>query len=157
MAKPDFLVPVPDAPGLISRKNVGGKTYVYYETGREYLPERRFTVPKRVGIGKLANDGFMIPNGNFARYFPGLVPGAEIRARTSFTLRVGVFFVLSRLVKTSGLAEILAEVFGREAAGLVTDPPSSGQNVRFQLLKPGRKGDLYVQKNYRHNPQGFLS
>ena len=35
--------------------------------------------------------------------------------------------------------------------------PSSGQNVRFQLLKPGRKGDLHVQKNYRHNPQGFLS
>lgn len=36
-------------------------------------------------------------------------------------------------------------------------PPSSGQNVRFHLLNPGRKGDFYVQKNYRYNTQGFIS
>ena len=37
------------------------------------------------------------------------------------------------------------------------EPPSSGQNVRFHLLNPGRKGDFYVQKNYRYNTQGFIS
>ena len=36
-------------------------------------------------------------------------------------------------------------------------PPSSGQNVRFHLLNPGREGDFYVQKNYRYNTQGFIS
>ena len=40
---------------------------------------------------------------------------------------------------------------------LHAQPPSSGQNVRFHLLNPGRKGDFYVQKNYRYNTQGFIS
>ena len=36
-------------------------------------------------------------------------------------------------------------------------PSSSGQNVRFQLIKSGRKGDIHVQKKYRYNPQRFIS
>lgn len=37
------------------------------------------------------------------------------------------------------------------------EPSSSGQNVRFQLIKSGRKGDIHVQKKYRYNPQRFIS
>lgn len=144
MAKLDILVPIPDAPGLISRKNVGGKTYIYYETGREYLPERKYTVPKRVGIGRLVDGGLMVPNETFARYFPDLVPGAEIRARTSFTLRAGAFFVLSRLVETSGIAEILGDVFGKEAAGLVTDLAA------YSIVTEGNAAQYYPDYTYNH-------
>lgn len=144
MAKLDILVPIPDAPGLISRKNVGGKTYVYYEIGREYLSERKYTVPKRVGIGRLAEDGLMVPNGNFARCFPDLVPGAEIRAKTSYTLRAGAFFVLARLVRTSGIAEILADVFGKEAAGLVTDLAA------YSIVTEGNAAQYYPDYTYNH-------
>lgn len=35
-------------------------------------------------------------------------------------------------------------------------PPSSGQNVLFQLLKSGRKGDSKVQENNRHVAQGRI-
>ena len=48
----DFLVEVPKEAGKITRKTKNGITYINYEYGREYDPERRFNIPKRVTIGK---------------------------------------------------------------------------------------------------------
>lgn len=142
--KQDVRIPLPEAKGKITKKVVSGTTYVYYTYGGTYVKAKGYVVPKRAGIGKLADDGSMIPNGNFARYFPDLVPGAEIRARTSFTLRAGVFFVLSRLVETSGVAEILAEVFGKEAAGLVTDLAA------YSIVTEGNAAQYYPDYIYNH-------
>jgi transposase len=144
MAKFDMRVPIPEAPGLISKKNVGGKTYVYYETGRDYLPEKKYTVPKRVGIGKLTDEGLLVPNENFAKFFPDLMPGAETRARTSFTLRAGVYFVLARLVETSGVSEILVDVFGKDAAGLVMDL------AVYSIVTEGNAAQYYPDYTFNH-------
>lgn len=138
------IVPLPDAKGKITRKVVSGKTYVYYTYGGTYVKEKGYVVPKRVGIGRLTEGGLLEPNGNFARYFPDLVPGAEARARTSFTLRAGAYFVLSRLVKTSGVAEILADVFGKEAAGLVTDLAA------YSIVTEGNAAQHYPGYTYNH-------
>ena len=68
----DFLVEVPDEKGKITTKKKGDAIYVNYEVGREYYPDRQYTIPKRVIIGKLskADKGMMVPNQNFLTYFP---------------------------------------------------------------------------------------
>ena len=40
----DFLVEVPKVAGKITRKTKNGITYINYEYGREYDPERRFNI-----------------------------------------------------------------------------------------------------------------
>jgi hypothetical protein len=70
-------VAVPEAPGKITFRAKGPATYVYYEYAREYDPERKFNVPRRVTIGKLADPSDrtrMLPNENFAKCFPELLP-----------------------------------------------------------------------------------
>ena len=68
----DCLVKMPNAPGKIVYQKKGETTYVYYETGRTYNPNKKYTSPKRVIIGKRCQtDPEMIqPNENFLRYFP---------------------------------------------------------------------------------------
>ena len=46
----DFLVEVPDEKGKITTKKKGDAIYVNYEVGREYYPDRQYTIPKRVTI-----------------------------------------------------------------------------------------------------------
>lgn len=68
----DFLVIVPRVQGKITTKEKGETVYVNYEVGREYYPDRKYTIPKRVTIGKLskADRKMMGPNQNFLAYFP---------------------------------------------------------------------------------------
>ena len=66
----DFLVAIPNEKGKITTKPKGNAVYVNYELGREYNKNKKYNVPKRVTIGKLAkgNDGMMVPNDKFLTY-----------------------------------------------------------------------------------------
>ena len=63
----DFLVEVPDEKGKITTKSKGDAIYVNYEVCRGYFPDKQYTIPKRVTIGKLpkADKRMMVPNQNF--------------------------------------------------------------------------------------------
>ena len=50
----DYLVDVPAVQGKITRKTKNGITYINYEYGRDYDPERKFNIPRRATIGKEA-------------------------------------------------------------------------------------------------------
>lgn len=117
-------VSVPDAPGKIVTRKKGGSTYVYYETERVYNPEKRFNVPKRVVIGKLAVEGDMsqmYPNAKFRTLFPGEpIPGlAEPQIRSN-TLRAGSFIVFDKIIREYKLDELLRRIFG-ESSGMILD------------------------------------
>ena len=73
----NFEVELPDQKTGISKKKIKGTTYIYYEYGRKYLPDRKYNVPQCTSIGKLSdnNPGMMIPNSNYLKYFPD----AELR------------------------------------------------------------------------------
>ena len=65
---------------------VKGKNYVYAVTEKIYKKERRYNVNKRVCVGKMVDDVFMVPNKSFSSVFPDLVDvfyddvrGAEAR------------------------------------------------------------------------------
>ena len=79
----DILVKVPEVKGKITRKTKGETTYVNYEYGRIYDPDRKFNIPQRVTIGKASNADptMMQPNQNFLMYFPE-VELPETRSRS---------------------------------------------------------------------------
>ncbi|WP_225209291.1 hypothetical protein [Lactobacillus delbrueckii] len=58
--------------GKISRNKRGKATYIEYTYAREYLPEKKYNVARRMTIGKADPDhpGMMFPNPNFEKFFP---------------------------------------------------------------------------------------
>ena len=62
--------------------------YINYEVGREYFPERKYTFPKWVIIGKLFKDDetMMRPNQNVLTYFPEVeLPEENVNSAKSYT------------------------------------------------------------------------
>ena len=72
----DFTVPIPDVKGKITHMKKGDITYIQYETDRVYYPDRKYTIPKRVSIGKLdkKHAGLMFPNEKYAEYRKNKTP-----------------------------------------------------------------------------------
>ena len=52
----DFTVPIPNVKGKITHMRKGKLTYIQLETGRTYIPQKKYTIPVRVSIGKLDPD-----------------------------------------------------------------------------------------------------
>ena len=74
----DCAVQIPDAKGKIITRNKGGATYILYQYGFDYKPDKKYAVPKRAVIGKAlpSDHTMMVPNENFQTYFPDvLLPG----------------------------------------------------------------------------------
>ena len=108
----DFLVKVPTVKGKITRRKKSNVVYIEYEYDRVYDPSRKYTFPKRVTIGKLSDTDpeFMKPNQNFLKYFPDAeLPESKSRTSRSSCLRVGVYFVLRKIIEECSLNGILGK------------------------------------------------
>ena len=84
----DSLVKVPEVKGKITYRTKGNTVYVEYESGRVYLPEKRYTTVTRKTIGKLtdADNKVMQPNENFLKFFPDtILPEEKDRAHMIFS------------------------------------------------------------------------
>ena len=68
----NFDVKIPEVKGKIIFKNKGAATYVLYQYGQQYKPEKKYSIPKRAIIGKLVSDksARMYPNERFEEFFP---------------------------------------------------------------------------------------
>jgi hypothetical protein len=68
----DSLVKVPETKGKITFRTKGRTTYVEYESGRVYVPEKKYTTVSRKTIGKLTDGDKQVvqPNENFLKFFP---------------------------------------------------------------------------------------
>ncbi len=66
----DKAILIPKVKG-ISFKKKGANTYVQYETGHRYNPEKQYTIPERslIGIQIPAEPEMMLPNENYLRIF----------------------------------------------------------------------------------------
>ena len=49
-------VKIPELESGISEKKIKGTTYIYYEYGRKYYPNKKYTVPQCTSIGKKSPD-----------------------------------------------------------------------------------------------------
>ncbi len=116
----DFLVIVPSVQGKITTKEKGEAVYVNYEVGREYYPDRKYTIPKRVTIGKLskADRKMMVPNQNFLTYFPETeLPGEKFNSNRSSCLRIGAYIVIQKVFEEHKLQELLERQFDDKDLG----------------------------------------
>lgn len=120
----DFEVDIPNVPGKLVRKNRGGNTYIEYEHDRVYDPVKQYTYPKRSSIGKVNpdNPGKMIPNENFLKFFPDTdIPQMYSRTRRSPYLNIGSYVVLQKLIRDSGMLELLVEHMSTDDARFILD------------------------------------
>lgn len=144
MAKLNICVEIPQVPGRITRKVVRGGTYIYYEIGKDYLPERKYAIPRRVGIGVLNPDGTMTPNDNFAKYLPEFLPTSKVASKVSGCLRVGSFFVVRKVAEDYGLFEKLGREFNYAELMLFMDL------VAYSLVSEDNAAQHYPDYAYNH-------
>ncbi|MCD8110971.1 MAG: hypothetical protein LUE14_12930 [Clostridiales bacterium] len=86
------VVPIPEAPGKITRLKKGNTVYIRYTVGTKYDPDKRYNVPSHKIIGKLSDGdpGNIIPNENFLKYFSGTeLPETIPESKRSSCLRIG--------------------------------------------------------------------
>lgn len=65
-------VKIPELKGKIISKKKGNTTYILYQYGSEYKPEKQYAVPLRAIVGKVSpsDASLMFPNEKFQDYFP---------------------------------------------------------------------------------------
>jgi transposase len=143
----DFLIVIPDVPGKITRKRKGETTYIDYEYGRDYLPERKYTIPRRVTIGKQAkgDETMMYPNQNFLLHFPDAeLPDEKRESQRSSCLRVGAFIVIKQIMESYQLPAILSKYLGEKDAGLFLDLAA------YSIICENNAGQYYPDYAYNH-------
>lgn len=137
------VVDIPEVPGKITiRKRI----YVMYETGRTYNPEKKYNVPNRVTIGKICEneEGKMYPNEKFNTYFPDTqMPESDNRPERSSCLRIGTFLVIKKLMKDSGVKDIVEELFPVDC-GLLSDM------VAYSIIMENNAAQYYPDYAYNH-------
>ena len=117
-------VKLPDVHGKLTRLRRGDITYIKYEYGRYYDPEKKYTYPQRATIGKVCpdDDTMMIPNEAFLKYFPDAVlSGMEDRTERSSCLRVGTYAVMHKIVLDYSLDKLLGQFFSERDMALLLD------------------------------------
>ena len=143
----DCLVKMPNAPGKLVCQKKGETTYVYYETDRTYDPDKKYTAPKRVTIGKRSKDDpeMIQPNENFLRFFPEeVLPEEKDRSVRSSCLRIGTFIVIRQLMKETGVSDILGMYLNPKDLGLFLDLAA------YSIISENNAAQYYPDYAYNH-------
>ena len=143
----DLLVKIPDIPGKITRKKKGESTYISYEFGRVYDPERRYNIPQRVVIGKesKADQTLMQPNQNFLLHFPETeLPEERKGQERSSCLRVGAYIALKKVIDEYRLPEMLDHYFEPKERDLFLDL------MVYSIITENNAGQYYPEYAYNH-------
>ncbi len=143
----DFLVKVPSVQGKITTKAKGGTVYVNYEIGREYYPDRKYTIPKRVTIGKLskADRTMMVPNQSFLTYFPETeLPEEKFNSNRSSCLRIGTYIIVKKVFDEYKLPELLGRQFEEKDLGLFLDL------IAYTITCENNAGQYYPMYAFGH-------
>lgn len=92
--------------------------YVYQVTETIYNKEKKYTVDKRVCIGKMIDDEYMIPNEKFIDYYPELVMSEVESPMFSDTLKVGATVVVEKIMKDLQLDVLIENIFEDNASSI---------------------------------------
>ena len=149
-------VPVPEC--CVFTKT-GSATYVYLTKSVAYSKEKKRTVPTRVLIGKLNDDGMLVPNHNYVELFgekKELVPSPE---RADF-VSCGLHMILERIAEELQLNTLLEGVFDKEVSDLILDVASymihSEDNVMQYVDNYCYGHDLFSDQCFEDSAVGKL-
>ena len=139
-------VKIPESKTGISKKTIKGTTYIYYEHGRKYYSDRRYTVPQCTTIGKTSeNDpSMMIPNGNYLKIFPDAELPDELPASTrSGCLKIGAFLVIRKVIQHYKLDERIEGLLDKDS-GLFLDLAS------YAIVTENNAAQYYPDYAFNH-------
>lgn len=142
----DCAVQIPNAKGKIITRNKGGATYILYQYGFDYKPDKKYAVPKRAVIGKVlpSDHTMMVPNENFQTYFPDVLLPEELpEAYRSCCLRIGSYTIIRYVLREYKLPQLLSKQFGKDC-GLLLDL------VAYMIVEEENAGQYYPDFAFCH-------
>ena len=131
-------------------------SYVYLTQGVKYSPELKQTRPVRVAIGKLNEEGKLIPNRNYFEIFP--YEQNEPGDKADFVI-AGPHFVADKISAGNGLKELLETIFKDDSdkiLDIATYMMMSENNVMQYFEDYGYNHTLFSAENFDDNAIGRL-
>lgn len=131
-------------------------SYVYLTQRVKYSPELKQTRPVRVAIGKLNEEGKLIPNRNYFEIFP--YEQNEPGDKADFVI-AGPHFVADRISTGNGLKELLETIFKDDSdriLDIATYMMMSENNVMQYFEDYGYNHTLFSAENFDDNAIGRL-
>lgn len=142
----DLPVAIPTVKGKIITKRKGGSTYVLFQYGQDYKPDRKYAIPQRAIIGKVNPDDTsrMFPNEKYEIYFPdAAIPEELPEAYRSCALKIGSYVVIKKVFDDYGLPDMLRKRFGGDT-GLLMDL------VSYLIVEEENVGQYYPDFAFEH-------
>lgn len=139
-------VKIPEMKGKIITKKKGSTTYILYQYGNEYNPEKRYAVPLRAIVGKVSTEdpSVMFPNEKFQIYFPDAqIPEELPFAYRSCCLKLGSCVIIRKVLDEYKLAPMLRKRFGDDT-GLILDL------VSYLIVEEENAGQYYPDYAFTH-------
>lgn len=131
-------------------------SYVYLTQRVKYSPELKQTRPVRVAIGKLNEEGKLIPNRNYFEIFP--YEQNEPGDKADFVI-AGPHFVADKISAGNGLKELLETIFKDDSdkiLDIATYMMMSENNVMQYFEDYGYNHTLFSAENFDDNAIGRL-
>ncbi len=141
-----LTVKIPELKSGISKKKIKGTTYVYYEHGRKYYTDRKYTVPQCTSIGKVCVDdpAMMHPNSNYLKFFPDIeMPESLPASVRSGCLKIGAWLVIRKVIQHYKLDKQISEIIG-EDSGLFLDLAA------YAIVTENNAAQYYPDYAYNH-------
>ena len=139
-------VRIPEIKGKIITKKKGGTTYILYQYGSEYNPEKQYAVPLRAIVGKVSPSDatLMFPNEKFQTYFPDAeIPEELPLAYRSCCLKIGACIIIGKVLDEYKLVPMLRKRFGSDT-GLILDL------VSYLIVNEENAGQYYPDFAFTH-------
>lgn len=140
----DFKVSRPKST-KIQRK--GNYSYVYQVIGQTYKSDRKYTVDKRVCIGRMIDENDMIPNEKFEQFYPELLISEKAAPAFSDTLRIGMFTLIQKIADDLRITELLDAIF--EESRFILDLVSyiiTNESCTFQYYSPFMRNHPFLSQ-----------
>lgn len=142
----NLTVKIPEQQSEISQKKIKGTTYIYYEHGRKYYSDKKYTVPQCTSIRKVCEDDLlmMIPNGNFLKFFPDAELPDELPVSSrSGCVKIGAWFVIKKVIGHYHLDERIGSIIGKDV-GLFLDLAA------YAIIAENNAAQYYPDYAYNH-------
>lgn len=139
-------VKIPQVKGKIITRKKGGTTYILYQYGSEYNPDKKYAVPQRAIVGKvsLEDSSLMFPNEKFQEYFPDAdIPEELPFAYRSCCLKIGSCVIIQKTIDEYKLRPMLFKRFGDDT-GLILDL------VAYLIIDEDNAGQYYPDFAFTH-------
>lgn len=139
-------VKIPEMKGKIISKKKGGTTYILYQYGSEYNPDKKYAVPLRTIVGKVSPSDatLMFPNEKFQIYFPDAqIPEELPFAYRSCCLKIGSCVIIQKVLDEYKLVPMLRKRFGNDT-GLMLDL------VSYLIIEEENAGQYYPDFAFTH-------